>query len=401
MIRLAIYYPWLYLTSGAERTILEIARRSRHRVTIFTNRYEPEATYPELAAMDVRELGEVPVRRSLLGVARAFSRILLQRIDLEDHDALLVVCEGLGDLVALRAQGTPAYCLCLTPLRVAYDPHYRARYLEGRSLAHRAVVRTGIAAFRAVDRLAWRRYRRVLAISQEIRGRILYGRLAPPDRISVLHPGVELDAFAPSTSAERTFFVPGRIMWTKNLELAIAAFRRFRDLVADPSGWRLRIAGIVDRKSEPYLAHLRDLAAGDPAIEFLIHPSDAEMREQYARCFATLFTAFNEDWGLVVIEAMACAKPVVAMDRGGPREIVRHEHDGLLAAPDAASFARAMARLAADSDLYQRLASNAARDAQRFGWPAFVTAVDDAIERDLRPAPQESSVPGGAVSWSR
>lgn len=397
MMRLAVYYPWLYLTSGAERTVLEIARRSRHRVTIFTNRYERDATYPELAAMDVRQLGEVPVERSLGGVLTAFGRLLRQRVDLSEFDALLVVCEGLGDLVALRSVGASAYCLCLTPLRIAFDPHYRARWFATHGLLERAIVAAGLPVFRALDRVAWRRYRRVFAISEEIRGRILTGRLCEPERLSVLHPGVELDRFTPGETTEKTFFVPGRIMWTKNLELAIEAFRRFRELVPDGPAWKLRIAGIVDRKSEPYLARLREQAAGDPAIEFAIHPSDAEMLASYRRSFATLFTAFNEDWGLVIIEAMACGKPVVAVDRGGPREIVRDGQDSLLAPPNPESFARAMARLALDPDLYRRLAESAIGAAQRFGWPAFVTALDDALERDLRALPTRAAVPAGAM----
>ena len=95
-------------------------------------------------------------------------------------------------------------------------------------------------------------------------------------------------------------------MWTKNLELAIEAFRRFRERTPEPETWRLRIAGIVDRKSEPYLA-AATLAGADPAIEFRVHPEEEELRSFYRTCFGTLFTAFNEDWGLVVIEAMATA----------------------------------------------------------------------------------------------
>src|SRR5262249_60082391 len=129
-------------------------------------------------------------------------------------------------------------------------------------------------------------------------------------------------------------------------------------------------------KSEPYLEHLRELAAGDPAIEFAIHPSDAEMLEHYRRSYAMLFTAFNEDWGLVIIEAMACGKPVVASDRRGPREIVRDGHDGLLAPADPDSFAHAMARLASEPGLYERLSAAGVGGARRLGWPAFLAALD-------------------------
>ncbi|MBK9966173.1 MAG: glycosyltransferase family 4 protein [Holophagales bacterium] len=381
--RIAVYYPWLYLTSGAERTILEIARRSRHRITIFTNEYQPGATFPELQQMDVRLLSRVPVERSLRSVASAAARLLSQELDLSEFDGLLVVCEGLGDLVALRQRRIPVFCLCLTPLRIAFDPVYRKRYLASRSTLHRLAVRAGTVLYRAVDRIAWRRYRRVFAISEEVKTRILAGRLAPADKMRTLHPGVELSAYAPSPPAERTFFVPGRIMWTKNLELAIQAFQIFRMTAPEPSTWKLVIAGIVDRKSGPYLDRLRSLAGGDPSVEFHVHPSDTQMRALYASSFAMLFTAFNEDWGLVLIEAMASGKPAVAVNRGGPKEIVRHEHDGLLSEPEPGSFAVAMGRLASEPGLYERLSSNAPSSAARFGWGPFIDDLDGELEREL------------------
>ncbi|HEY3350248.1 MAG TPA: glycosyltransferase family 4 protein [Thermoanaerobaculia bacterium] len=394
-LNVLLYYPWLYLTSGAERTILEIARRSRHRVTVYTNEYQPESTFPELRDVDVRVLGRVPVERTLRGAATAAFRILLQRVDVSEFDVLLVVCEGLGDLMTLRHPKIPAVCLCLTPLRIVFDPVYRSAYLAKHGLLHRTAIGAASAVFRLVDRLAWRRYRRVFPISHEVRRRIVDGGLADPGRLRVMHPGIDLSAFAPSPPREKTFFVPGRIMWTKNLELAIDAFRLFLASAPDRDGWQLRIAGIVDRKSEPYLARLRERAAGEPAITFEIRPSDARMRESYRDCFATLFTAFNEDWGLVLIEAMASGKPAVAVNRGGPTEIVRHGQDGLLAPPDAPAFADAMLRLAFEPGLHAALAAEGPARAACFGWEPFIRDLDDAIEIELAPGAPAND----AVSW--
>lgn len=383
-MRIAVYYPWIYLTSGAERTLLEFARRSRHEIVLFTSRYEPEATFPELRDLDVRVLDSISVRRSPLQVALSGLRIFTRKLDLRGFDALLVVCEGLGDLVVLRNLRIPAFNLCLTPLRIVFDPVYRAAYLARRSGLQRLTIRTASFVFRWIDRLAWRRYRLVFPISAEVKRRIEAGGLAPARKLHVMHPGVDLAAFVPSSDRERTFFVPGRIMWTKNLELAIEAFRRFRERAPQPESWRLRIAGIVDGKSESYLEKLRALAGNDPAIEFSVHPSDKEMQSYYRSCFATLFTAFNEDWGLVVIEAMASGKPCVAVDRGGPREIVRHGHDGLLSEAEPSAFAEAMLRLVNDPALRERIATAGPASAKRFGWQPFIDSLDGMLEESLR-----------------
>ncbi len=396
--RIAIYYPWLYLTSGAERTILELAKRSRHEITIFTSRFEPDATFPGLREQDVRVVDSVSVRRTPAAVARSALRILWRPLDLAGFDALLVVCEGLGDLVVLRNPRIPAYNLCLTPLRIVFDPLYRESWFAEHGAIERAIVRAGSVFYRWLDQRAWRRYRRIFPISNEVKARIEAGGLAEPSRMRVLHPGVDLDRHVPSGENDSTFFVPGRIMWTKNLELAIDAFHAFRERAPNPDRWRLRIAGIVDRKSERYLEALQARAAGDPAIEFRIRPSDEEMREFYRTCFATLFTAFNEDWGLVVIEAMATGKPCVAVDSGGPREIVRDREDGLLAAPTAEAFSKAMIALVTDATLRERIVANAPAAAERFGWGPFIEAIDRELD-DAPPAREERApaAAGGTV----
>jgi glycosyltransferase involved in cell wall biosynthesis len=71
--------------------------------------------------------------------------------------------------------------------------------------------------------------------------------------------------------------------------------------------------------------------------------------------------SFAEPFGLVLLEAMAFSKPVVAVDRGGPSEIVVNGSTGLLApSPDAAAIADALMEVLADPAL-QRCMGQAGR----------------------------------------
>src|SRR4051812_44773415 len=97
-MRVALYYPWIYLTSGAERTIIQLVRGSRHQWTLFTNHYAPAQTFPEFAGLDVRELNRIPVERTVKATALNALKITFQKLPLDGFDALLVVGEGLGDL---------------------------------------------------------------------------------------------------------------------------------------------------------------------------------------------------------------------------------------------------------------------------------------------------------------
>ncbi len=380
MKRVALYYPWIYVRSGVERVILEIVRRSRHRYTVFTNHVNYAQTYPEFRELpNLVVLGRVPVERSFGAVLRAARTIAAQKLDLADCDALLVSSEGLGDLITFRNHAKPVLCFCHTPARPVYDPVYRASWLAAHPGA-RIPLALYSFVYRLVTRRAWRHYRRVFANSREVAGRIAAGRLCPPDRVEVLHPGVDVERIRPSFTCEPYFLCAGRIKWTKNVALAIAAFREFQRTRRDAGRWRLVIAGGVDEASRGYLAGLEERARERPGITFHLDPSTEELERLYDRASAVMFPSLNEDWGIVPLEAMAFGKPVLAVNRGGPTESVVDDETGYLLEPTAAAFAAAMARLAADPALGARLGRQAAEHVRRYSWEAFVRRLDEYIE---------------------
>lgn len=388
-LKVAIYYPWVYLHGGPERTLVEILARSRHEITVFTSRFEPESTFPELRAAPVVELRRrVSVRRSFWNVGGAAVRIASEKLPLDGFDVLVVFCEGLGDLVTIRNSGIPTLCLCFTPLRAAFDPEYQRGYLamKGSTRGRRLLLTAATAAFRAVDRRLWRRYDRVVAISSEVRNRIVAGRLRASGDIPILYPGIDRERLEPTWEYLPEFLIPGRIMWTKNLELAIDAYLLFRQRRPDLAHFTLTMAGYVDAKSRPYLAALRARAGSCASIRFVESPSDDELFGRCRRAWTVLYPPFNEDWGLVPLEAMALGKPVIASARGGPLETVVDGETGYLVNPDPASFANAMERLAADEALVRRM-GRAARDrAGRFDWKTFCDGLDVSVSATARPA---------------
>ena len=70
----------------------------------------------------------------------------------------------------------------------------------------------------------------------------------------------------------------------------------------------------------------------------------------------------NEPFGRVMLEAMACAKPVVAFDRGGPREIIVEGETGFLVPPERIdAMADAVVNLLQDPALADRLGAGGQR----------------------------------------
>ncbi|MEN9229556.1 MAG: glycosyltransferase [Thermostichus sp. DG02_5_bins_236] len=161
------------------------------------------------------------------------------------------------------------------------------------------------------DFLAAQRPDLLIANSQHIRHRIrkLYRRDAV-----VIHPPVPLQGFEPVAHPSADYdLVAGRLVPYKRVDLAIAACERL--------GRRLLIVG-----EGPELPRLKRLAG--PLVEFLPHQPQARLQELLAHCRTLLFP-WVEDFGLVPVEAQACGRPVIALNRGGTQETVIHAQTGI------------------------------------------------------------------------
>jgi glycosyltransferase involved in cell wall biosynthesis len=378
-MRVACYYPWLYLCSGAERTILEVALRSRHEWTVYTNHFAPAGTFPGFAKVPVRELSRISVKRSYLQAAKAAATMLLQRLPANEHEVLMVHSEGLGDLVTFRNHSKPVLCYCHTPLKVIHDPYARDEYLK-RNPAKAPMLSVFGGVFRFVDRLAWKRYSFILANSQTVRARILEAGLAKEERIEVLHPGVDCTEIVPGARFDKYFLAVARIKWWKNIELSIEAFKRFRASTPMSSDFRLIVAGQVDDGSVGYFKKLQALARTCAGVEFVPNPSRSRLDALYSSCYAAVNTTLNEDWGIVPIEVNAYAKPVIAVNRGGPTESQADGQTGFLVPAEPEAFARAMAVLAADEQLARTMGRAGRKRARRYDWSHFVNRIDDVVE---------------------
>ena len=354
----------------------ELFRRSRHDWTLYTHHLDRAATFPDLQDAPIVELQpRVGVRRSLTTLARAGTTIGSARLPDDGSRALLVSSESLGDLALLRTR-LPAVAYCHTPLKILHDPVTRAALAAQSAFRGRAVSMIG-PGFTALQRFLWRRYRHVFVNSAETRSRVARAGLVPGGPVEVLHPGVDTERFTPGIpSPDPYFLVAGRIMWEKEIELAIEALRRARR-----SGLRTRmvVAGAVDAKSRPYVERLRSLGAGLP-VTFEIDPDDARLAHLYRGATAVVFTPPNEDFGIVPLEAMAAGTPVVARDAGGPRETVVDGSTGWLIPGDPGSFAAKLVEIEAAGPHLEPMRRAARARALEFSWQAFVDRVDDVME---------------------
>ena len=93
----------------------------------------------------------------------------------------------------------------------------------------------------------------------------------------------------------------------------------------------------------------------------------------YAGARGVLYAPYDEDYGYVTLEAFLAAKPVItANDSGGPLEFVRDGINGFVCAPDPASLASAINRIAADPLLAERLGRAGQTVARAITWDGVI-----------------------------
>jgi len=107
----------------------------------------------------------------------------------------------------------------------------------------------------------------------------------------------------------------GRISPEKRVDRAIEVAKRV--------GMQLKIAAKVDKVDQEYFEGIRPLLK-HPLVEFLGEIRQSEKEDFLGDAYALLFPIdWEEPFGLVMIEAMACGTPVIAYNRGSVPELVQ------------------------------------------------------------------------------
>ncbi len=95
------------------------------------------------------------------------------------------------------------------------------------------------------------------------------------------------------------------------------------------------------------------------SISFLGWKDRAEVGDLLRQCDLFVLPSRSEPFGIVIIEAMACGKPVVASAVGGIPEIIQQGENGILVEPDdPAALADAIIRVLEDEGLRSRIGRN-------------------------------------------
>ena len=365
-MKLAITQSHLTLKGGAERVVLEIAKR--YKAPVYVAEYDPKNTFEGYDNIDVRVIskkvnGIVPYGRISQGISYglAFSGLIL-----DDEYDVINAHMAPSHWVSMKNPNVIWYCH--TPLRDVYDLYdYR---MSLRKWHTRPAYALGLGIVRHMDQAAVGRTKSIVANSKNVRSRIekYYGRRDA----KVINPGIDYKKYR-NRGDDKFFFYPSRFSPNKRQEMAIEAFRRFK---AHVKGYMLVLAGPVskDKFYNDYYNSVRKEAEEVGSVKILNDVDDATLFDLYSRCTAVLYPPMNEDFGIVPLEAMASSKPVIAMSEGGPKETV--DGSGMLV-KDTDGMAAAMKLIIDNPDIPEEMGrAGRKRVVERYSWAAFFRKFD-------------------------
>ena len=366
-IDLGIVIPFLEKYGGAERYLIECVRcwQERHRITLYASSINEEL------------LGEH-------GIGDRVKRVLIREYFKGEHSVLLNALLlpkiwrqeiGLHDLYHTHLW--PAHMIDLhpmvwfphEPLRILHDLRYEQplEYLAGGSA--RIVHSYPKYHYDSVDEHLYRAYLSAIGAMDEA---------SKPDRIianskytaryleevykvpvqDVVYPGVEIELFTDLPVDPNLFVTIGQLWFHKRIHLLIEA-------IALTDDTQLAIIG-----SGPERNRLQDLCARlgiEDRVFFISGLTNRELSLLLSRACAFLFAAIKEPFGIVLLEAMAAGKPVIAVNEGGYVEICDPSFCFLLP-PFPVEFADKITYLQRHPEIARKMGSEGRNKAADYTW---------------------------------
>ncbi|MEM2961244.1 MAG: glycosyltransferase family 4 protein [Candidatus Bathyarchaeia archaeon] len=190
------------------------------------------------------------------------------------------------------------------------------------------------------------------------------------EKVRVIPNGIDIAKFhrakPKKLEGEPAILWVGYTAWSKGVDIALEMMRIVSCVM--PSA-RLHFIG-------PYrVGFINELRKENLEGVVKVHGniSPLEMPSYYAGADICINPSRWESFSLVVLEAMAAGKAVVASKVGGMKELIQDKVNGLLVRPEANSFAEAILKLCCNINLRTCIARNAIERAKEFNWSNIIS----------------------------
>jgi glycosyltransferase involved in cell wall biosynthesis len=354
---------------GAEKVILKIAQK--YDATIYTLGYDPKGTFEEFKDVNIKIFKErgktskvLPQRvANALHYGYSFYNLKIT----EDYD---VINSHMSPSEWIRNRNPRNLWYCHTPPRELYDP--TVANLRKKSLKEKILYKSFARVYSGVEKNIVNDIEAIATNSNNTKHRIkkVFNKQA-----EVINPGIDYKNFKNSGN-DKYFLYPSRIAEQKRQEYAIEAFSTFQHM-GKFKDYKLVLTGSMSKRYSDFNEYYEKLKAMHAKnVVFKPNPSDSELASMYSRSTAVLFTAINEDYGIVPLEGMASYKPVISVNEGGPKETIINGKTGFLVGSPK-EMAERMRFVAEHPSESERMGKEGRKRVERqYSWKSFFNRFD-------------------------
>jgi glycosyltransferase involved in cell wall biosynthesis len=273
-------------------------------------------------------------------------------------------CLGYG-VLALQRMGLPVIASIHHPIEVDRELELaQAKGVKRKLSMHRWY------GFHRMQRRVAQRLPAVIAVSDTARQDIIARVGLAPDRVRVVHIGVDSDLFQPTPLIAK---IPGRILAMASADVPLKGLAPLLEAMAMLRLGRDGAEMVVvskHRHGSDVPATLKRLDLNG-SVRFVSGVNELALLQLYSEAEVAVVPSLYEGFSLPAIQAMACGVPLVATTAGALPEVVgRDGETGLMVRPgDPTALAAALERALGDAALRERLAvAGRARVVDRFTW---------------------------------
>ena len=402
-MKVAIFHLAFVYSGGGERLVLEEARgleKADHQVSIFAPVVDKKSCFPDIInQFKIKPF--LPPLPSFLPEWQSLQVLLtcilmpLIAHRFKDYDVILAANQPSLWLawIVKRLYKVPYLAYLAQPTRFLYprkvDREVGLRFIR-RSLFSPVVVLMYLSKplIRGDDRTSVKKADLILA-----NGKYMSGVLEDVYQVSVTScPAGAYPAESVKSYQERLagclevegqlikkpyLLLTNRHFPQKKFEYAIFSFEK---VIKDHPLLRLVITGEETIYTDKLKRLVKERSL-EGKVLFLGFVGEGALEVLYRNAAVYLYTAPQEDFGMGIVEAMACATPVVAWDKAGPTGIMVDGVNGLLIKPfDVTRFAAGITRVVGERGLGEKLGLAAWEEIKRkFSYEKHVRAVEKGL----------------------
>lgn len=308
-LKIAIIHEWLVNYAGSERC-----------VESFTNIWPNADVFTLVDFLDEKQrtiilkgkyantsfIQKLPYARNKHRNYLPLFPFAIEQFNLSDYDIVISSSHAVAKGIKTNPKQLHI-CYCYSPMRYAWDN--ADEYLKG---LKGNVAKLFINYLRRWDIKSSKNPDYLVGISNYIKEKIkrIYNRDA-----DVIYPPVDTDKFPLHTNKKEYYLAASRLVPYKKIDLIVEAFGKMLDK-------KLIVVGSGPEKE-------KILSKASPNVEVVGYQDFENLKTYLQKAKAFVFAA-EEDFGIIVVEAMACGTPVVAFGTGGAAETVIDGVTGVL-----------------------------------------------------------------------